>query len=138
MKAQNIEKVCNEIRFVHKSGKYWYVNLNDGKVYGYNGKVTHSFPSHGHEDVLNRMNSNDVTGLLLRLWYTAGEKEAEIPAFAEKLINTYPYFITDGIQHIHCWYNRFGAKNLMLAAEELNALGKQFTISDAGLKAQKK
>lgn len=45
MENVRFEKVKNEYRFIREDGKYWYLDVNDGKWHGIRGDVIKSTPS---------------------------------------------------------------------------------------------
>lgn len=54
-----ITKNRNEIRFIREDGKYWYIDLNDGKMYGFSGKTVTRTPNGGKSAIKDYISYND-------------------------------------------------------------------------------
>lgn len=54
-----ITKNRNEIRFIREDGKYWYIDLNDGNMYGFSGKVVTRTPNGGKSAIKDYISYND-------------------------------------------------------------------------------
>jgi hypothetical protein len=131
MKAQNIEKIRNEIRFIREDGKYWYIDINTGKIHGYSGKIIRSYPSGGITDMRERARIDDIIGILLKMFLNLNDRyyhyNIENIQIIEKLMNAYPYFVPD---YIRIPQTYFTTKQIMDAAKELNNLEVQFNLLD--------
>jgi len=57
------EKVKNEYRFIREDGKYWYLDVNDGKWYGLRGGEIKKKPSFFVTDYPNRTSATFVDAL---------------------------------------------------------------------------
>lgn len=68
MENVRFEKVKNEYRFIREDGKYWYLNVNDGKWHGIRGDVIKSTPSFSitsYPNLTNRVFMEELSELII-------------------------------------------------------------------------
>lgn len=85
----NVTKVRNEIRFTREDGKYWYIDINDGTMHGFSGKIVKRTPNGGRaamEDY-RYAHTDDIISIIIGLFMD--EYPIEIIKFVEKAMNAH-------------------------------------------------
>lgn len=88
-----VEKSRNELRFIREDNKYCFIDLNDGSIHGFSGKVVKNYPTGVKTKIEDEMYCDTMSGLICRLIYK--DCSADFMGMVERIAaatNNYSYY----------------------------------------------